>query len=195
MHNHANGIHPWFYPAQPNPYPYQYRHHSVIPHQIHLQAPWSGDAGRSQTQQYRVTFQDYGPQPFTIDIEEAAEENTNYRNALWTGKHLQLTLMSIPVGGDIGLEMHPDVDQFLRIEEGQGVVRMGSSQDSISFQRRVKDGYVILIPAGTWHNLINTGNSPLKLYSIYAPPEHPHGTVHRTKAEAAAAEQAAQRES
>ncbi|NLP45838.1 MAG: cupin domain-containing protein, partial [Epulopiscium sp.] len=96
----------------------------------------------------------------------------------------QLTLMSIHVGDDIGLEIHPDHDQFIRIEEGQGIVKMGNKKDQLNFQRRVYDDYAIFIPAGTWHNLINTGYKPLKLYSIYAPPEHPHGTIHVTKEDA-----------
>ncbi len=91
--------------------------------------------------------------------------------------------MSINVGEDIGLEMHPFVDQFIRIEQGQGLVKMGSNRECLDFQRMVHDDDVILIPAGTWHNLINTGNIPLKLYSIYAPPEHLRGTVHVTKPE------------
>jgi mannose-6-phosphate isomerase-like protein (cupin superfamily) len=89
--------------------------------------------------------------------------------------------MSIDVNDDIGLEMHPDVDQFLRLEQGQGLVKMGSDKNNLSYQRNVSKDYVIFIPAGTWHNLINTGNTPIKLYSIYAPPNHPHGTVHVTK--------------
>lgn len=96
--------------------------------------------------------------------------------------------MSIPVGGDIGLEIHPNIDQFLRIEEGQGLVKMGKEQSNLDFQRKVSDDYAIIIPAGTWHNVINTGNIPLKLYSIYAPPQHPKGTVHQTKTDAMAAE-------
>jgi mannose-6-phosphate isomerase-like protein (cupin superfamily) len=132
-----------------------------------------------------ITLKDYGPEPFVIDIEEAAKQNNNFRTALWTGKHLQLTLMSINVGEDIGLEVHPNLDQFIRIEEGQGLVRMGDSKDRLDFQRRVYEGYVFIIPAGKWHNLINTGNRPLKLYSIYAPPQHPAGTVHKTKKDAA----------
>ena len=134
-------------------------------------------------------FRDYGPEPFVINIEEATERNNTFRTALWTGNHLQLTLMSIPVGGDIGLEMHPNLDQFIRIEEGHGLVKMGNRQDYLNFQRKVSDGYAIIIPAGTWHNLINTGNRPVKLYSLYAPPQHPFGTVHLTKADAEAAEQ------
>lgn len=135
-----------------------------------------------------IVFPDYGPEPFVINIDQATKQNNTFRTALWTGDHLQLTLMNIKVGEDIGLENHPDLDQFLRIEQGQGVVNMGYDRENLNFQRRVGDGYVIVIPAGTWHNLINTGNIPLKLYSIYAPPQHPRGTVHRTKADAMEAE-------
>ena len=131
-----------------------------------------------------IDLRDYGPRPFVINIEEAANQNYNYRLALWTGEYLQLTLMSINARDDIGLEMHPDLDQFLRIEEGQGLVMMGPSKDRLSFQQRVSPGYIIIIPAGTWHNLINTGCTPIKLYSIYAPPNHPFGTIHRTKEDA-----------
>lgn len=128
-----------------------------------------------------VPLKDYGPNPFVVNIEEAAKQNDFFRIALWTGNHFQLTLMSIRVGEDIGLEMHPNVDQFIRIEEGQGLVLMGNKKDHFDFQRAVSDGYAIIIPAGKWHNVINTGCTPLKLYSIYAPPEHPQGTVHKTK--------------
>lgn len=131
-----------------------------------------------------IALKDYGPKPFAVDIEEAAKQNNNYRIALWTGKYLQVTLMSINVGEDIGLEVHPNLDQFIRIEEGQGLLQMGDSKDRLDFQRRVEADYAFVIPAGTWHNLINTGNRPIKLYSIYAPPQHPFGTVHRTKRDA-----------
>lgn len=141
----------------------------------------------------RADSRDQGPAPYVIDIEEAAERNNNFRIAIWTGQHQQVTLMSIPVGGEIGLEVHPGVDQFLRIEDGDGLVQMGSSPERLDFQRRVEDGDAIMIPAGTWHNLRNTGNEPLKLYSIYSPPQHPHGTVHQTQAEAMAAEQSQHR--
>lgn len=130
----------------------------------------------------RVT--DYGGNPFVIDIENAAEANTNYRTALWTGEHLQVTLMSIPVGSDIGLEVHPDTDQFLRIEEGEGTVQMGNRQDNLTIQRHVEEDSAIMVPAGTWHNITNTGDEALKLYTIYAPPHHPFGTVEHTKQEA-----------
>lgn len=131
-----------------------------------------------------IILRDYGPNPFVVDIEEATKQNNNFRLALWTGKHLQLTLMSINVGEDIGLENHPNLDQFIRIEEGQGLVKMGDRKDRLDFQANVRDDFAFIIPAGKWHNLINTGNKPLKLYSIYAPPQHPFGTVHETKKDA-----------
>lgn len=132
---------------------------------------------------------DYGPEPFVVNIDRATKQNTNFRTALWTGDHLQLTLMSIPVDGDIGLEMHDNLDQFIRIEDGEGLVRMGNSQDNLAYQARVNEDYAIIIPAGTWHNIMNTGDIPLKLYSVYAPPQHPFGTVHATKEMAEAEEQ------
>ena len=133
-----------------------------------------------------VELKDYGPNPFVININDATLQNDNYRTALWTGEHMQLTLMSLGVGEDIGLEMHPDNDQFIRIEEGQGVVQMGDREGRFNFEEPVYDDMIFIIPAGKWHNLTNTGNAPLKLYSIYAPPQHPHGTVHETKADAEA---------
>ena len=125
---------------------------------------------------------DYGPTPFAVDIKKSTLNNNTFRTALWTGNHLQLTLMEIPVGEDIGLEVHPDDDQFLRIESGHGVLQMGDRKDHLYMQQPVFDDYAIFVPAGTWHNVTNTGNEPLKLYSIYAPPHHPRGTVHQTKA-------------
>ena len=133
-----------------------------------------------------ASMADNGPNPFTVNIEEAALQNENYRTALWPGNHLQVTLMSINPGEDIGLEMHPAVDQFIRIEAGQGLAQMGNSQYQLDYQRKVRGTDAIMVPAGTWHNLTTTGNIPMKLYTIYAPPQHPHGTVHRTKADAEA---------
>lgn len=133
-------------------------------------------------------LRDCGPEPFVVNIEMATKQNTSFRTTLWTGGLLQLTLMSIPPGESIGLELHPDVDQFLRIEQGQGLAMMGPEKDCLRLRQTVSPGCAVLVPAGTWHNLINTGSCPLRLYSIYAPPEHPHGTLHRTKAEALAQE-------
>ncbi|WP_313024756.1 cupin domain-containing protein [Mobilicoccus sp.] len=126
---------------------------------------------------------DHGPQPYVIDIEEATLSNDTYRTTLWTGKNLQLTVMAIAPGDDIGLEVHEDHDQFLRVEEGRGKVQMGPAEDDLSFEQIAEDDDAIFIPAGSWHNVTNVGDEPLKLYSIYAPPEHEHGTVHPTKAD------------
>jgi mannose-6-phosphate isomerase-like protein (cupin superfamily) len=127
---------------------------------------------------------DHGKRPFTLDIEEATKENDTFRTAIWTGEHLQVTLMSIPVGEDIGLENHPMTDQFLRLEDGEGIVQMGRQKDRLDYNVKVSDDDAIMVPAGFWHNIVNTGDGPLKLYSIYAPPEHRFGTVHQTKEEA-----------
>ena len=134
-------------------------------------------------------LKDYGPNPFVINIENATDQNNNFRTALWTGTDLQVTLMNIDIGDDIGLEVHETGDQFIRIEEGQGLVKMGDSKDKLDFQKMVYEDYAIMIPAGKWHNIINTGNKPLKLYAVYAPPQHPHDTVHQTKSDAELAEQ------
>lgn len=133
-------------------------------------------------------FSDEGPKPFVTDIEADTLANENYRTTLWTGKHLQMTVMSIEPGHDIGLEVHSGGDQFLRVEAGRGRVQMGPTREDLSFERDVEPHSVILVPAGCWHNVTNTGDEPLKVYALYAPPEHPHGTVHATKEEADAAE-------
>lgn len=130
---------------------------------------------------------DHGPTPFVDNIESLTLANENYRTTLWTGTHLQVTLMTIQPGHDIGLEVHEDHDQFLRIEQGDATVYMGPDVDELMVWPASQDD-VIIVPAGTWHNLVNTGNTPLKLYSIYGPPEHPHGTIHPTKEDADAAE-------
>ena len=134
-----------------------------------------------------VVLQDYGTEPTVLNIESYTLGNENFRTVLWTGNNLQVTLMTIPVGGDVGLEQHMGIDQFLRIEEGMAQVMMGDSQDKLDFVRDVEDDYAIFVPAGKWHNIVN---KPLKLYSIYAPAEHPHGTVHKTQQEAMEAEHA-----
>ena len=132
----------------------------------------------------RYNLKDQGPKPCVVNIEQTTLQNPNYRTALWTGGYLQLTVMSIPVGGDIGLEVHPDTDQFIRVESGSGKAVMGASQENLTYQQFVVDGDAVLVPAGTWHNVINYGRSPLKIYTIYAPPHHPHGTVEKVKTDA-----------
>ena len=130
---------------------------------------------------------DNGPNPFVTNIEEATLQNTNYRTTLWTGQNLQTTLMSIEVGHDIGLEVHDTHDQFLRIEQGVAKVSMGLSKDELQTWQ-ASDGFAVYVPAGYWHNLESVGAEALKVYSIYAPVQHPHGTVHATQEEAEAAE-------
>jgi mannose-6-phosphate isomerase-like protein (cupin superfamily) len=127
---------------------------------------------------------------WSANIEDATVENTTFRTALFTGAHLQLTVMSLRPGEEIGVEVHEDTDQFIRVEQGQARVETGPAQDKLDDVHEVADDWAVIIPAGTWHNVINAGDGDLKLYSIYAPPEHPDGTVHRTKAEADAAEAA-----
>lgn len=134
-------------------------------------------------------MQDFGPNPYVVNLEELTVSNNNFRSAAWTGSQLQMTLMAIEPGDDIGLEVHDDHDQFLRIEQGEATVQIGDSKDSLA-SYHAEDDFAIFVPAGKWHNIINTGKETLKLYSIYAPAEHAHGTIHATKAEADAAEHA-----
>lgn len=135
-----------------------------------------------------LEYRDYGNDPFVFNIEDYTKQNKSYRITLWTGEFMQLTVMKILPGEDIGLEVHMDHDQFIRVEEGEGIVKMGDSEDNLSFTRRVEDDFAIMIPAGKWHNLINDSDKPLKIYSIYAPKEHKLGTVHKTREEALAEE-------
>jgi mannose-6-phosphate isomerase-like protein (cupin superfamily) len=127
-----------------------------------------------------------GTLAWVADIEAATVENSDFRRVLFTGGRLQLTVMSLAPGENIGWEMHEDLDQFLRIEEGSGTLRLGRNSDSIDEEHPLSDDWAIVVPGGTWHDVVNTGDSPLKLYSVYGPPDHPDGTVHRTKADAEA---------
>lgn len=131
-----------------------------------------------------VRIKDIGPQPQSFDIEDATKVNRDYRSVAWSGRYLQVTLMSIPVGGDIGLEAHPETDQFLRLDAGTGRVQMGSAKDKLTFEKDVSNGWCILVPAGTWHNITNTGATPMQVYAIYAPAHHTPGKVQATAAAA-----------
>lgn len=122
------------------------------------------------------------------DIEAATLANSTFRTVLFTGANMQLTVMRLGSGEEIGLEMHAELDQFLRVEQGRGRITLGPSRDTVAETVDIEDDWAVIIPAGTWHNVLNVGGSDLKLYSLYAPPEHPDGTVHRTKADAEAAE-------
>ena len=132
---------------------------------------------------YCTPQRDYGGSPFVANTEQFAMRNTNFRTAIWTGDYLQMTLMHIPPCGEVGLEIHPDTDQLIRVEQGNAVVKMGDDKKQLDFQQYANKGDAIFVPAGTWHNIINVGRSPLKLSSIYAPPHHPKGTIHRTKSD------------
>jgi mannose-6-phosphate isomerase-like protein (cupin superfamily) len=133
---------------------------------------------------------DNGPEPNAFDIEEATVGNTNYRTVAWTGRYLQVTLMSIPVGGSIGLETHPETDQFLRLDAGRGRCVMGPAKDDLSFEQEVSDGWSIQVPAGTWHDVVNIGDEPMQLYAVYAPTHHAQGKVHTTAEDAERDEEA-----
>lgn len=128
------------------------------------------------------TIRDEGPNPYVVSTEAIAKMNNNYRQSVWTGKHLQATVMSIGIGDDIGLEVHPNTDQLLLIEDGQGITTMGPTKESLNYQQCVNPGDAVFVPAGVWHNIVNNSNRPLKIFTIYAPPHHPFGTVHQTKA-------------
>ena len=127
---------------------------------------------------------DFGSKPYVANVEQLGIKNGNFRTALWTGEYMQMTLMCIPPCGEIGLEIHPDTDQFIRIEQGSAVVLMGEKEYCLNYERNMCKNDVAFVPAGTWHNIINRGSYPLKVSVIYAPPHHPKGTVHRTKADA-----------
>ena len=117
-----------------------------------------------------------------LDIIGAAHANANFREVLATGPNSQVVVMSIPPGGEIGLETHGHLDQILTFVDGVGVARLDGEESP------VRAGRLVLVPAGMRHNVVNTGTSDLRLYTIYAPPQHAPGTVHHTKAEADADE-------
>ena len=120
---------------------------------------------------------------FVDDIEKLTEENTDFRRVLYTGKNMQLVLMSLKPGEEIGEEVHDDRDQFFRVEQGKGEVLIDGKRTA------VKADDAIIVPAGARHNVVNTGDGPLQLYTLYGPPEHKDGTVHVTKAQADAQEE------
>lgn len=122
------------------------------------------------------------------DVNRATLDNSKFRVVEYTGKHTQLTFMSLRPGEEIGWESHGHLDQFLRLEQGRARVEFGRTKDAIDETHEVKDDWAFIVPAGVWHNVVNIGTDDVKLYSLYSPPQHPDGTVHRTKAEADAAE-------
>jgi mannose-6-phosphate isomerase-like protein (cupin superfamily) len=115
---------------------------------------------------------------YVDNIEKATVANEDFRRVLYTGRNLQLVLMTLPPGCDIGEEVHVDRDQFFRIEKGEGVIRIDGTDNAVA------DDFAVIVPAGARHNVINTGTAPLRLYTIYGPPEHKDKVVHRDKAQA-----------
>lgn len=127
-----------------------------------------------------IDFKDHGQTPYVVNIEDATLQNENYRTTIWTGKQLQVTVMTIQPKDDIGLEVHHGIDQFIRIEKGQGLCQIGPAENDLNFEQAVSDDDAVFVPADMWHNITNTGDQPLKLYTIYAGPDHVPGTVHPT---------------
>ena len=127
--------------------------------------------------------------PGVLPIRKLTLSNNYFRREIWTGEYAQITVMCIPSGGEIGLELHEDLDQMLVIEYGVGSVYMGKERREVSYIGEADASSVIVIPAGTYHNVINRRNAPLKLFSVYAPPKHPVGTMQRTKFDADLAEE------
>lgn len=115
---------------------------------------------------------------YITNIEKETLENSNFRKVLYTGKHLQLVLMSLQPGEDIGKEVHEGIDQFIRIESGSGLAYING------IEKKVQDDDAVVIPAGAEHNITNTGDSVLKLYTVYGAPEHKDGIIQETKADA-----------
>lgn len=113
---------------------------------------------------------------YVNNIEKLSLENSSFRKVLYTTPELQLVLMTLQKGEDIGTEVHPDITQFLRVESGQGKVVLNGTEE------KLEDGSVIVVPAGVEHNVINTGETELKLYTLYTPPEHKNGVIQETKA-------------
>lgn len=122
------------------------------------------------------------------DISTLTVGNANFRTVVYTGEHTQLTLMRLGPGEEIGWERHEHLDQFLRLEQGRARVEFGRTEVAVDETHDVADDWAFIVPAGIWHNVVNIGPDDVKLYSLYSPPEHPDGTIHRTKADADAAE-------
>lgn len=129
-----------------------------------------------------MSIADIGPRPQAFNLEAQTLENADYRTVAWSGKYLQVTMMSIPVNGDIGLEKHGQTDQFIRLDRGRGRVQMGPGKSELTFDQEVTDGWCVLVPAGTWHNITNIGEEPMQVYTIYAPQHHAPGKVQQTQA-------------
>ena len=131
-----------------------------------------------------MEYKDNGKKPYMVNIQDVTAQNDNFRTAIWTGEKLQLTVMSIQPNDEAGLEVHEGIDQFIRIEEGQGICKMGSTKDNLDFERSITKGDAVLVPMNMWHNIINTGGQSLKLYTLYSGQEHEEGTIHFSREDA-----------
>ncbi len=146
--------------------------------------PKAKETEKPDSEKAETSRGDMGQRPWVLDIEEATVNNHFYREVKWTGDYMQMVLMSLKPGEVIDLELHEDIDQFIRIEQGEARVMMGETKENLLFDKIVSDDWAIFIPAGYWHKIRNIGDADLKLYSIYTPPEHPSGTRHETYEEA-----------
>lgn len=167
--------HPYWYPVPPyymypqvadKRYIYPYEHEGF---------------GRNDHIEEEMERRDHGRRPYVVNIDKMTERNNAYLTTLWTGRRLQVLLMSLKAGEETGFERHAQNEEFIKIKEGRGYIQIGDSKHRLDVQQHVRKGDAIMIPAGKWHNLTNIGREPLKVYAIYAPPEHPYGTVQQTK--------------
>lgn len=122
---------------------------------------------------------EHGGEVYSLNVVKNAKKNNNFRESIWTGRYLQMTLMSIACSHDIGVEMHEDTDQYIRVEHGYAMALTGCERNCLNNRVKLCAGDAIFIPAGTWHNIVNIGRCDLKLSSVYAPPHHPKCTVHK----------------
>ncbi len=130
-----------------------------------------------------MVLKDYGDNPLVINLDKAVQQNNNFRLALWTGEHFQITIMCLKAYEEIGFEIHNHLDQMLKVVSGFGMVIMGKDEKGEQKKIKIGPGSAIIVPMGTNHNVVNTSQQPLKLYSIYAPPQHPFGTVQKNKSD------------
>lgn len=145
-------------------------------------APLEGGGCSSGDELYK-NF-DRGNSPSVVRLDEISRTNENYRNVLWTGEGVQLSVMSLPAGDEVGLERYADVDRFIKITDGHGEISMGTDKDKLYLKEPLAAGYAVIVPRGVWHNLKNTGRVPLKIYSLSAPKMYPYGTVQSHKSDA-----------
>lgn len=146
--------------------------------------PAAEESENDNSEKAETIGEDMGRKPWVLDIEETTINNQFYREAQWTGDFMQMVLMSLKPGEVIDLELHENIDQFIRIEQGEARVRMGETEENLLFDETVSDDWAIFIPAGYWHELRNIGDTDLKIYTIYTPSEHPSGIRHETYEEA-----------